>query len=172
MEKKFDEIVNHLITSGFVYPDSEIYGGLSNSWDYGPLGVELKNNIKKHYWQKFVQESPTNVGIDAAILMNPGVWKATGHVATFSDPLIDCKSCHARHRADNLIEEQFPDVDVHGMTQEQINEITAQYNAKLAEITEQMTEEQKQALTIYRFNKYITTKIKRQTKAFFKYIYF
>ena len=117
MEKKFDEIVNHLITSGFVYPDSEIYGGLSNSWDYGPLGVELKNNIKRHYWQKFVQESPTNVGIDAAILMNPGVWKATGHVATFSDPLIDCKSCHARHRADNLIEEQFPDVDVHGMSQ-------------------------------------------------------
>ena len=122
MEKKFDEIVNHLITSGFVYPDSEIYGGLSNSWDYGPLGVELKNNIKRAYWKKFVQESPTNVGIDAAILMNPGVWKATGHVATFSDPLIDCKSCHARHRADNLIEEQFPDVDVHGMSQEQMME--------------------------------------------------
>ena len=122
MEKKFDEIVNHLITSGFVYPDSEIYGGLSNSWDYGPLGVELKNNIKKAYWKKFVQESPTNVGIDAAILMNPGVWKATGHVATFSDPLIDCKSCHARHRADNLIEEQFPEVDVHGMSQEQMME--------------------------------------------------
>ena len=122
MEKKFDEIVNHLITSGFVYPDSEIYGGLSNSWDYGPLGVELKNNIKKAYWKKFVQESPTNVGIDAAILMNPGVWKATGHVATFSDPLIDCKSCHARHRADNLIEEQFPEVDVHGMSQEQMIE--------------------------------------------------
>lgn len=122
MEKKFDEIVNHLITSGFVYPDSEIYGGLSNSWDYGPLGVELKNNIKRAYWKKFVQESPTNVGIDAAILMNPGVWKATGHVATFSDPLIDCKACHARHRADNLIEEQFPDVDVHGMSQEQMME--------------------------------------------------
>ena len=122
MEKKFDEIVNHLITSGFVYPDSEIYGGLSNSWDYGPLGVELKNNIKRAYWKKFVQESPTNVGIDAAILMNPGVWKATGHVATFSDPLIDCKQCHARHRADNLIEEQFPDVDVHGMNQEQMME--------------------------------------------------
>ncbi len=122
MEKKFEEIVNHLIISGFVYPGSEIYGGLSNSWDYGPLGVELKNNIKKAYWKKFVQESPTNVGIDAAILMNPGVWKATGHVATFSDPLIDCKQCHARHRADNLIEEQFPDVDVHGMTQEQMME--------------------------------------------------
>jgi glycyl-tRNA synthetase len=130
MEKKFDEIVNHLITSGFVYPDSEIYGGLSNSWDYGPLGVELKNNIKRAYWKKFVQESPTNVGIDAAILMNPGVWKATGHVATFSDPLIDCKSCHARHRADNLIEEQFPDVDVHGMSQEQMMDFIRSNNVK------------------------------------------
>ena len=130
MEKKFDEIVNHLITSGFVYPDSEIYGGLSNSWDYGPLGVELKNNIKRAYWKKFVQESPTNVGIDAAILMNPGVWKATGHVATFSDPLIDCKSCHARHRADNLIEEQYPDVDVHGMSQEQMMEFIRSNHVK------------------------------------------
>ena len=130
MEKKFDEIVNHLITSGFVYPDSEIYGGLSNSWDYGPLGVELKNNIKRAYWKKFVQESPTNVGIDAAILMNPGVWKATGHVATFSDPLIDCKNCHARHRADNLIEEQYPDVDVHGMTQEQMMEFIREKGVK------------------------------------------
>lgn len=120
MEKKFDEIVNHLITSGFVYQDSEIYGGLSNSWDFGPVGVELKNNIKKLWWQKFVHESPTNVGVDAAILMNPNVWKATGHVATFADPLIDCKECHARHRADNLIEEQYPDVDVHGMTNEQM----------------------------------------------------
>lgn len=122
MEKKFDEIVNHLITSGFVYQGSEIYGGLSNTWDFGPLGVELKNNIKELWWKKFVQESPTNVGIDAAILMNPGVWKATGHVATFSDPLIDCKDCHARHRADNLIEEQFPDVDVHAMSQDQMME--------------------------------------------------
>ena len=118
MEKKFDEIVNHLITSGFVYQDSEIYGGLSNSWDFGPLGVELKNNIKRLYWQKFVNESPTNVGIDAAILMNPKVWEATGHVSTFNDPLIDCKECKARHRADNLIEEAYPDVDVHAMTNE------------------------------------------------------
>ncbi len=122
MEKKFDAIVNHLITSGFVYQDSEIYGGLSNSWDFGPLGVELKNNIKKYWWEKFVRESPTNVGIDAAILMNPGVWKATGHVATFNDPLIDCKECHSRSRADNLIEEQFPDVDVHAMTNDQMME--------------------------------------------------
>ena len=115
MEKKFDKIVTHLITSGFVYPGSEIYGGLSNSWDFGPLGVELKNNIKKLWWESFVRQSPTNVGVDAAILMNPGVWKATGHVATFNDPLIDCKECKSRHRADNLIEEAYPDVDVHGM---------------------------------------------------------
>ena len=118
MDKKFDEIVNHLITSGFVYQDSEIYGGLSNSWDFGPLGVELKNNIKRLWWRKFVNESPTNVGLDAAILMNPKVWEATGHVSTFNDPLIDCKECKSRHRADNLIEEQYPDVDVHAMTNE------------------------------------------------------
>ena len=120
MEKKFDEIVTHLISSGFVYQDSEIYGGLSNSWDFGPLGVELKNNIKKLWWDKFVRESPTNVGIDAAILMNPGVWKATGHVATFADPLIDCKECHSRHRADNLIAAAYPDVDVNAMTNEEM----------------------------------------------------
>lgn len=120
MEKKFDEIVNHLITSGFVYQDSEIYGGLSNSWDFGPLGVELKNNIKRLWWRKFVNESPTNVGLDAAILMNPKVWEATGHVSTFNDPLIDCKECKARHRADNLIEEQYPDVNVHAMTNEEM----------------------------------------------------
>ena len=120
MEKKFDEIVTHLITSGFVYQDSEIYGGLSNSWDFGPLGVELKNNIKKLWWKKFVQESPTNVGIDAAILMNPRVWQATGHVATFADPLIDCKECHTRHRADELIANAYSDVDVNGMTNEEM----------------------------------------------------
>lgn len=130
MEKKFDEIVNHLITSGFVFQDSEIYGGLSNSWDFGPLGVELKNNIKKYYWQKFVNESPTNVGIDAAILMNPKVWEATGHVSTFNDPLIDCKECKARHRADNLIEEQFKDVDVHAMTNEDLMKFIRENHVK------------------------------------------
>ena len=90
---------------GFVFPGSEIYGGLSNSWDYGPLGIELKNNIKKAWWQKFIQESRHNVGIEAAILMNPQVWVTTGHVGGFSDPLIDCKECKTRHRADKLIEE-------------------------------------------------------------------
>ena len=90
---------------GFVFAGSEIYGGLSNSWDYGPLGVELKNNIKAAWWRRFVQEEPHNVGLDSAIIMNPKVWEASGHLADFSDPLIDCKNCKTRHRADKLIEE-------------------------------------------------------------------
>ena len=90
---------------GFVFPGSEIYGGLANTWDYGPLGVEFKNNVKKAWWKKFVQESKYNVGLDAAILMNPRTWEASGHVGGFSDPLIDCKECKARFRADKLIEE-------------------------------------------------------------------
>ncbi len=107
MEKTMtmDEFVTFLKHQGFVYQGSEIYGGLANAWDYGPLGVELKNNIKKLWWKKFVQESPTNVGIDAAILMNPDVWVASGHVGGFSDPLIDCKKCGVRYRADKLIED-------------------------------------------------------------------
>ena len=100
-----DTIVNLCKARGFIFPGSEIYGGLSNSWDYGPLGVEFKNNVKKAWWKKFVQESPTNVGVDAAILMNPQVWVATGHVGGFSDPLMDCKDCKTRHRADKLIED-------------------------------------------------------------------
>lgn len=90
---------------GFVFAGSEIYGGLSNSWDYGPLGVELKNNIKSAWWKRFVQEDPHNVGLDSAIIMNPKVWQASGHLDSFSDPLIDCKNCKTRHRADKLIEE-------------------------------------------------------------------
>ena len=90
---------------GFIYPGSEIYGGLANSWDYGPLGVELKNNIKKAWWKKFVQECPYNVGLDSAIIMNPETWVASGHLGGFSDPLMDCKNCKTRHRADKLIEE-------------------------------------------------------------------
>jgi glycyl-tRNA synthetase len=88
-----DSIVTLCKGRGFVYPGSEIYGGLANSWDYGPLGVEFKNNIKRAWWRKFVQESPYNVGMDAAILMNPETWVASGHVGGFSDPLMDCKSC-------------------------------------------------------------------------------
>lgn len=90
---------------GFIFAGSEIYGGLANTWDYGPLGVELKNNVKKAWWKKFVQESPNNTGLDCAILMNPTTWVASGHIGGFSDPLMDCKSCKSRHRADNLIED-------------------------------------------------------------------
>ena len=117
---EFDKLCNHFIVSGYYFQGSEIYGGLSNTWDYGPLGSEIKQNIRKMWWKKFVQESSTNVGIDAAILMNPKVWEATGHVSTFNDPLIDCKSCKQRFRADQLIEKEFPDVDVNGMTNEQM----------------------------------------------------
>ena len=103
-EKTMEKIVALCKGRGFVYPGSEIYGGLSNSWDYGPLGVEFKNNVKKAWWKKFVQQSKTNVGLDSAILMNPQVWVASGHVGGFSDPLMDCKECKTRHRADQLIE--------------------------------------------------------------------
>ena len=116
----FEKVCNHFIVSGFYYQGSEIYGGLSNTWDYGPIGSEIKMNIRKMWWKKFVQESPTNVGIDAAIMMNPRVWEATGHVSTFNDPLIDCKKCKQRFRADQLIEAEFPDADVNGMTNEQM----------------------------------------------------
>ena len=104
-EKTMDKIVALCKGRGSVYPGSEIYGGLANSWDYGPLGVELKNNVKRAWWKKFVQESPYNVGLDAAILMNSQTWVASGHVGGFSDPLMDCRECKARHRADNLIED-------------------------------------------------------------------
>ena len=103
--KTMDKIVALCKTRGFVYPGSEIYGGLANTWDYGPLGVELKNNVKKAWWKKFVQENKYNVGLDAAILMNPQTWVASGHLAGFSDPLMDCRECHERFRADKLIED-------------------------------------------------------------------
>lgn len=106
MEKvTMDKIVNLCKQYGFIFKGSEIYGGLANTWDYGPLGVELKNNVKKAWMKKFVQESIYNVGMDSAILMNPKTWEASGHLATFSDPLIDCKECKTRHRADKLVEE-------------------------------------------------------------------
>ena len=103
--KNMETIVALAKGRGFVYPGSEIYGGLANSWDYGPLGAELKNNVKKAWWKKFVQECPYNVGLDSAILMNPETWVASGHLGGFSDPLMDCKSCKTRHRADKLIED-------------------------------------------------------------------
>lgn len=105
-QKTMEKITALCKGRGFVYPGSEIYGGLANAWDYGPLGVEFKNNIKRAWWKKFVQESPYNVGLDSAILMNPQVWVASGHVGGFSDPLMDCRDCKTRHRADKLIEDQ------------------------------------------------------------------
>lgn len=117
----FEKITQHLQNTGYIYQGSSIYGGLSNTWDYGPLGAELKRNIRDFWWKKFVQESPTNVGIDAAILMNPRVWEATGHVSTFNDPMVDCKYCKARHRADELIKSEFPEADVDGMTFEEMD---------------------------------------------------
>lgn len=108
-EKTMEKIVALCKGRGFVYSGSEIYGGLANTWDYGPLGVELKNNVKRAWWKKFVQESPYNVGLDAAILMNPQTWVASGHVGGFSDPLMDCKECKARYRADKLIEDYMHD---------------------------------------------------------------
>lgn len=117
-EKTMDKIVALCKGRGFIYPGSEIYGGLANSWDFGPLGVEFKNNVKKAWWKKFIQESKYNVGVDCAILMNPETWVASGHLGGFSDPLMDCKECHARHRADKLIEdyahEQGEDITVDG----------------------------------------------------------
>ena len=105
MVESMDTIVNLCKARGYIYPGSEIYGGLANTWDYGPLGVELKNNVKNLWRKKFIQENKYNVGLDAAILMNPQTWVASGHVGGFSEPLIDCKECKTRHRADKLIEE-------------------------------------------------------------------
>lgn len=126
-EKTMERIVALAKTRGFVFPGSDIYGGLANSWDYGPLGVELKNNIKQAWWKKFVTENPYNVGVDCAILMNPQVWVASGHVGGFSDPLIDCKQCKTRHRADKLIEDfaqenkiDLGSVGLDGWTNEQL----------------------------------------------------
>ena len=126
-EKTLDMIVNLCKNRGYVFPGSEIYGGLANSWDYGPLGVEFKNNVKKAWLKKFVQESPYNVGLDAAIIMNPQTWITTGHVAGFSDPLLDCRACKSRHRADKLISEceQGKGVDVDAMTFDEMDEFIA-----------------------------------------------
>ncbi|AMC93364.1 glycine--tRNA ligase [Erysipelothrix larvae] len=104
-EYRIEQVISHIRTSGFVFQGSEIYGGLANTWDFGPLGVELKNNVKALWWKSFISNNPHNVGIQSAILMNPKVWKASGHLDTFNDPLMDCKSCKSRHRADKLIEE-------------------------------------------------------------------
>ena len=127
-EKTMEQVVSLCKNRGFVYPGSEIYGGLSNTWDYGPLGVEFKNNVKRAWWRKFVQENPYNVGLDSAILMNPQVWVASGHVGGFSDPLMDCKSCKERFRADKLIEDYMAEHNIEiegsvdGWSQEQMKQ--------------------------------------------------
>ncbi len=134
MEKTMDKIVALAKSRGFVYPGSEIYGGLANTWDYGNLGVELKNNVKKAWWQKFIQESPYNVGVDCAILMNPQTWEASGHLGGFSDPLMDCKECHERFRADKIIED-FAEANgieltssVDGWTNEEMENFIKEHN--------------------------------------------
>ena len=126
-EKTLDMIVNLCKNRGYVFPGSEIYGGLANSWDYGPLGVEFKNNVKKAWLKKFVQESPYNVGLDAAIIMNPQTWVTTGHVSSFSDPLLDCRACKARHRADKLIGEEHPEVNVDAMSFDEMDQFIADH---------------------------------------------
>lgn len=132
MTKNMETITNHAKHRGFVFPGSEIYGGLANTWDYGPLGVELKNNVKKAWWKKFVQESPYNVGLDAAILMNPRTWEASGHIGNFNDPMMDCKNCKARHRADKLIEDAADqagkEIIVDGLPFEKMEELVKEYN--------------------------------------------
>ncbi|MBQ9910847.1 MAG: glycine--tRNA ligase [Lachnospiraceae bacterium] len=128
MEKTMDKIVALCKGRGFIYPGSEIYGGLANTWDYGNLGVELKNNVKRAWWQKFIQESPYNVGVDCAILMNPQTWVASGHLGGFSDPLMDCRECHERFRADKIIEDYMaekgivPEHSIDGWTSEQMTD--------------------------------------------------
>ncbi|MGN0452720.1 MAG: glycine--tRNA ligase [Ruminococcus sp.] len=126
-EKTMDKIVALCKNRGFVYPGSEIYGGLANTWDYGPLGAELKGNIKKAWLKKFVQENKYNVGLDSAILMNPQTWVASGHLGGFSDPLMDCKSCKTRHRADNLIED-FDGTNVSGWSNEEMTAYINEHN--------------------------------------------
>ena len=132
MELTMDKIVALAKSRGFVYPGSEIYGGLANTWDYGPIGVELKNNVKKAWWKKFVSESPYNVGVDCAILMNPQTWVASGHLGGFSDPLMDCKDCKERFRADKLIEdfchEKGEDITVDGWSNEKMLEFINENN--------------------------------------------
>ena len=134
MEKTMDKIVALCKSRGFIYPGSEIYGGLANTWDYGNLGVELKNNVKRAWWQKFIQESPYNVGVDCAILMNPQTWVASGHLGGFSDPLMDCRECHERFRADKVIEDYMaekgivPEKGLDGWTAEEMSAYIEEQN--------------------------------------------
>ena len=126
-----DTIVNLCKSRGFIFPGSEIYGGFANTWDFGPIGVELKNNIKRAWWKRFVQEDPKTYGVDAAILMNPIVWKASGHIDSFGDPKMDCRNCKTRHRADTLIEAHSKGtVSAEGMTNEEMENYIKEHNVK------------------------------------------
>ena len=129
MEKTMDKMVALAKARGFIYPGSEIYGGLANTWDYGNLGVELKNNVKQAWWKKFIRESKYNVGIDCAILMNPQTWVASGHLGSFSDPLMDCKDCHERFRADKIIEDYMQEngIEIEGSVDGWSNEEMQKY---------------------------------------------
>ena len=133
-EFSMDKIVSLAKSRGFVFPGSEIYGGLANTWDYGPIGVELKNNVKSAWRKKFIQECKYNVGLDSAILMNPRTWEASGHVGNFNDPQVDCKKCHERFRADKLIEDYFDkqgiDQVVDGWSNEQMETFVAEKGIK------------------------------------------
>ena len=133
VKKTMDKIVSLCKSRGFIFPGSDIYGGLANAWDYGPLGVEFKNNVKKAWWKKFIQESPYNVGLDSAILMNREVWVASGHVGGFSDPLMDCKECKSRFRADKLVEDYMTEngaevASADGWTNEQLKSYIEEHN--------------------------------------------
>ncbi len=137
VEKTMEKIVALAKNRGFVYPGSEIYGGLANAWDYGPLGAELKSNVKKAWWKKFIQENPYNVGIDCAILMNPQVWVASGHVEGFTDPLVDCRECKTRHRADKLVEEHIREnnirISIEGWGEKQLGQFIKENGVKCPE---------------------------------------
>src|SRR5699024_5762263 len=126
-EIKMEDLVNYCKQYGIIFQGSEIYGGLANTWDYGPVGMLLKNNVKSAWLKKFVQEDINNVGLDSAILMNPRTWEASGHLATFSDPLIDCKKCKTRHRADKLVEADGVE-DAGGMSHEELMNYIKEHN--------------------------------------------
>lgn len=132
MQKSMDKIISLCKQRGYIFSGSEIYGGLANTWDYGPLGVEFKNNVKAAWWNKFIHRSKYNVGLDCAILMNPQVWVASGHVGGFNDPLMDCKACHERFRADKIIEDYVLskglDLDINGASNDRLEEIINEYN--------------------------------------------
>ena len=123
-----EKLVNYCKQYGFIFQGSEIYGGLANTWDYGPLGSRIKNAVKDSWRKRFIQERPNSYEVDAAILMHPRVWEASGHVASFSDPLIDCKGCKMRHRADNLIDDFDENAHADGMTQEEMMEYIKEHN--------------------------------------------